>query len=74
VNSKKKDTVSPQEAIDKEFANRVEQMKKDLIEASNKNMVEIVPILDYKNNGIKPIFGFADAKQKYEQKPPVLET
>jgi len=74
VNSKKKDIISPKDAIEQDFANRVEQMKKDLVAASDKNMVEVVPILDYKNNAIRPIFGFADAKQKYEQKAPVLET
>jgi len=74
VNNKKKETVSTQEAIDTDFAKRVEQMKADMVAASAKNRVDVVPILDFTNRGIKPVFGFVDAKEKYESAPKVLET
>lgn len=67
----KNNKATQQEVKDADFKKRVESMKAEMVALSAKHRVDIVPILDYSNVGIKPVFGFVDAIEKYESK--VLE-
>lgn len=65
---KSKEQAKEEAAKQKDFEERLEKLKPEVVELCRKYKIDIVGAMQYRPNGAFPIVAYLDVKDKYEHK------